>query len=195
MEEIWKDIEGYEGLYQVSNLGQVKTLDKIISSGLHIKEKYLSFFKTKNGYFQVTLRKNGSKRNFYVHRLVASAFIANPNNLSQVGHKDETTINNRADNLEWVTAKENSNMPQHKTRLSVSNSGNKLSLQTKQKMSNSKRRGKHNMAKKTECDGKIFACIEDCAEYYKVKYTTMCQWLNGTNPMPLEWKNRGLKYV
>ena len=94
MEEIWKDKKDYEGHYQVSNFGKVKS----IKFG---KEKILKLNKDKDGYLQVTLCKNNIKKVYKVHRLVAEAFLDNPYNLSQVNHKDEDKTNNNVDNLEW----------------------------------------------------------------------------------------------
>lgn len=90
MLEIWKEIEGYEGLYQVSNLGNVRSQNKTLTPGIG-----------KNGYPLVVLSKNGKTKSFYVHKLVALAFIPNPNNLKCINHKDEGRANNRVDNLEW----------------------------------------------------------------------------------------------
>ena len=101
----WKDIPGYEGLYQVSNLGEIKSLN-YRNTG---KEKILKLIKDKKGYFHVNLYKNGKLKNLQVHRLVAMAFIPNHNNYNQVNHKDENTSNNAVENLEWCTAKYNSN--------------------------------------------------------------------------------------
>lgn len=104
MEEIWKDIKDYEGLYQVSNLGRVKSLytNRILNPMKHTK-----------GYLRVRLYKNSVASNQRIHRLVAEAFIPNPENKPQVNHIDENKTNNRVDNLEWVTNKENCN---HGTR-------------------------------------------------------------------------------
>lgn len=109
MIEEWKDIEGYEGLYQVSNLGRVKR-----SKGKYMKsERILMLFINTPGYLQVMLCKNNKCKKFTVHRLVANAFIPNPENKPQVNHIDEDKTNNKVSNLEWVTAKENVN---HGTR-------------------------------------------------------------------------------
>ena len=116
MQEIWKDIKGYEGLYQVSNLGKVKSLKKEVNfySGLYkevkkrkYKERIINLKKTNRGYMNITLYKNGIRKHFNVHRLVADTFILNPNNLPEVNHKDGNKENNCVDNLEWVTRSEN----------------------------------------------------------------------------------------
>lgn len=103
--EIWRDIEGYEGLYQVSNEGRIKSIKK---------RKILSLFANHKGYLQTYLYKNGEKKGFLVHRLVAEAFIPNPMNLPQVNHKDENKTNNSVENLEWCTNDYNINYSQSK---------------------------------------------------------------------------------
>ena len=112
MKEIWKDIEGYEGIYQVSNKGRVKSLKrKICSNSNNHKYNTLSekLLKLSGGgkYIQVILCKDGKTSAKLVHRLVAQAFIPNPNNLPCVNHKDENKKNNDVRNLEWCTYKYN----------------------------------------------------------------------------------------
>lgn len=109
MQEIWKDVVGYEGIYQVSNLGLVKGLDRYDSFGKFIKGKQISIKKNNRGYCQIHLCKNGKCRMFLLHRVVAEAFIDNPNKFPQVNHKDENKDNNCVDNLEWCTNKYNRN--------------------------------------------------------------------------------------
>ena len=109
MIEEWRPIEGYEGLYEVSNTGRVRSLDMYVkgkSYRLH-KGKVLSPGKNKNGYLKVNLHYNGKRETITVHRLVAQAFIENPDNLPQVNHKDEDKTNNNVDNLEWCDVKYN----------------------------------------------------------------------------------------
>lgn len=111
--EEWKDIKGYEGLYQVSNLGRIKCLPKDVVSTKyghvrHYPERIAKTF-TRNGYPSVELSKNGESKKFTVHRLVANAFINNHENKSQVNHIDGNKLNNHVKNLEWVTARENIN--------------------------------------------------------------------------------------
>lgn len=105
MKEIWKDVEGYEGCYQVSNFGNIKSLNYMQTG----KEKILKGFKITNGYLAVNLSKDGKSKTHTIHRLVAKTFIENPDNLTQVNHKDEDKTNNRVDNLEWCCAKYNMN--------------------------------------------------------------------------------------
>ncbi len=100
MQEIWKDIIGYENLYKVSNLGRVKSLH-------NGKERILKQAFDGWGYLIVSLCKNGINKTPKVHRLVAEAFIPNPNKLSQINHIDEDKTNNCIDNLEWCTNKYN----------------------------------------------------------------------------------------
>ena len=106
MEE-WKDIEGYEGLYQVSNEGRVKSLQReiVYKDGRKkvLEEKILHSFLSDLGYYHVMLSKDGVSRRYKVHRLVAKAFIPNPNNFPIINHKDENPKNNVVDNLEWCT--------------------------------------------------------------------------------------------
>ena len=103
MEEIWKDIEGYEGLYKISNLGRVKSLRNF--SGVHKKyykyEKIMKPVDNGRGYLTAMLSKNKIKKHKYIHRLVTQEFIANPYNLPEVNHKDENKKNNCVNNLEW----------------------------------------------------------------------------------------------
>ena len=104
MEEVWKDVIGYENLYQVSNLGRVKSLPKIDLRGHLRNEKILHMFITKQGYCQLGLHKDGKEQKHLVHQLVAQAFIPNPNNYPIVNHKKEfEKDNNCVDNLEWCT--------------------------------------------------------------------------------------------
>lgn len=116
MKEIWKDIFGYEGLYQVSNFGNVRSLDRAVwcspsatrgSYKMKVKGRALNFSKSVDGYLRVALSKNSKSATTPVHRLVASHFIPNPGMLDQVNHIDGDKTNNYVDNLEWCTQVEN----------------------------------------------------------------------------------------
>ena len=106
MNEIWKDIQGFEGLYQISNLGRIKSFRQWKRASCPA-EFILKNSVASNGYFMVTLYKDTKRKKFLVHRLVADAFIPNPQNLPHINHKDENPLNNSADNLEWCTPQYN----------------------------------------------------------------------------------------
>ena len=110
MEEIWRDIEDYKGLYQISNKGRVKSLK-------WGKERILRPGTNRLGYMFVCLYHDNMKKTVKLHRLVAQAFIPNPENKPQVNHLDENKKNNCVDNLEWASAKENSNYGTRNERL------------------------------------------------------------------------------
>ena len=110
--EIWKDIPEFEGLYQVSNLGRIKSISHYTRNNKNggfrfTKGKVLSFYKMPNGYLQVSLSKNELRRKCLVHRIVASVFLSNENNLSDVNHLDGDKNNNSVENLEWCSHKDN----------------------------------------------------------------------------------------
>lgn len=112
MEEVWKDVVGFEGLYQVSNYGRVFSVrnNRVINQGCNNRGQ---------GYYHVRLH-NGKCHTKTVHRLVAEAFIPNPNGYPQVNHIDENAKNNRVDNLEWCTSKYNNNYGTRNARISAS---------------------------------------------------------------------------
>lgn len=108
MQEIWKDVNGYEGLYQISNLGRVKSFRASTKYGSP-DEMILKPSLINSGYGVVTLYGNGKRRKYQVHRLVATEFVKNPNNFPCINHKDENKLNNCVDNLEWCTYQYNNN--------------------------------------------------------------------------------------
>ena len=105
IKEVWKDIRGYEGLYQVSNLGRVKSLNYKRTG----EERILKITKDRNGYYLVNLRKNNKTKMFKVHYLVADNFIPNPYNKPEIDHINTNPSDNRVENLRWATREENCN--------------------------------------------------------------------------------------
>lgn len=113
MDEIWRDISNFEGRYQVSNSGKVKSLERKVNGKLNskvtVKERYMKLQKNHKGYLAVILHKNRKAYHKMVHRLVADAFIPNPDKKLQVNHINCNKKDNRVENLEWCTQEENMN--------------------------------------------------------------------------------------
>ena len=126
--EHWKDIKGFEGLYQVSDFGRVKSLNYNHTN----ESRILKTRKQKNGYLLAHLNKKGKTYFFLVHRLVAEAFIPNPLNLPQINHKNEVKDDNQVENLEWMSPKENINYGTCIKRRSDKTKNGKLSKQVLQ---------------------------------------------------------------
>lgn len=131
LNEIWRDIKGYESYYQVSNFGRIKSLERYDALGHHLKE-FIMKPTYSSRYLRVSLSKNSFQKLLSVHRLVAEAFIPNPNNLPCVNHKDENRCNNfvyidengnyvpELSNLEWCTQKHNANWGKRNSKISKS---------------------------------------------------------------------------
>lgn len=105
-----KDIENYEGLYAITEDGKLWS---------YRRKKFLRIQDNGIGYKICTLYKNGKATMYYIHRIVAQAFIPNPNNWPQINHKDENPANNRVENLEWCTQEYNNNYGSHREKLSI----------------------------------------------------------------------------
>lgn len=169
--ETWKDIKGYEGLYQVSNLGRIKSLEREIfhpltnTYVLH-PEQILKISKGKRDrYYLVGLHQNGKLKTFSVHRLVAIAFIPNPDNKPQIDHIDGNKINNVVENLRWCTAKENCNNPLRIKKFLGRNNhyfGKKHSDAIRQKMRIAQQSKVKNV--KNISTNQIYPCVREAAE-------------------------------
>lgn len=195
--EIWKDIQGYEGLYQVSNLGRVKSLGRNVKRPLTKigyvwqPEKILKPNKTKYGYLKITLRKNNKSKYFTVHRLVAITFIPNPENKPQIDHINADKTNNSVNNLRWVTCKENINNPltliknsgknhylygknlseETKQNIRKAHLGKKISEETKEKL-----RGKNNPRSRSIKNlntNEIFDSVRNAGKKYGVHHSSI----------------------
>ena len=137
--EVWRDIDGYEGLYQVSSIGNVKSLQRTFFSGKnyqieqHYPEHLLKLQTYKEGYKYVVLSKDGKVRKFKVHRLVAKAFIPNLSNKPCVDHINGVCNDNRVENLRWVNAFENMNNPHTVKAVRMSKLGERNPMKAKQR--------------------------------------------------------------
>lgn len=187
MTEIWKDIEGYEGLYQISNWGRVKSLNYNRTG----KEGILKPIPTNNGYMIIGLYKNRKPNQYSIHRLVAQAFIPNPDNLPQVNHKDEDKSNNCVWNLEWCTAEYNMNYGTRNERSSENrkgkyngekhwNYGKHRSKKTKNKISKNNK-GKHSKKIINLDTGEIFNSLSEAGEKYNIAFQGIYRVCKGRN--------------
>lgn len=134
--ELWRDVKGYEGLYQISNKGRVKSLERIDYGNRHIKERILKPETDKGGYLRVQLFKDGKGKKFLVHRLLAMAFIPNTDNLPQVNHKDENKTNN------FVYINENGTVDLDKSNIEFCTAAYNTNYGTRNKRAGEKQKGK-----------------------------------------------------
>lgn len=181
MTEEWRDIAGYEGLYQVSNTGYVRSLDRIKPDGRRQRGRYMKTSYDACGYEYVSLSKHNKAKKVSVHRLVAIAFIPNPDGLPQVNHKDEVRNHNSADNLEWCTFLYNQNYGNRKTRTSIASTGenNPRHILTEQDVREIRR---------TYIPGDAVYGKRGLSNKYKVKYVTITKIV--TNQL---WKHLLMK--
>lgn len=187
--EVWRDVKGYEGLYQVSNLGNVKSLSRLKqnhSKKQLIPEKLKSFRVDPQGYLMLDLYKNNKPKTFRVHRLVAETFIQNDKAKETVNHIDGDKSNNRVDNLEWATFKEqNSHFYENKLK-SQESIDKAVSAMTKA------------TSKKVIClnTGEIFNSASEAARYVGISPSLIMRCCRGErksggkgeNGNPLHWQ-------
>ena len=175
MNEIWKDIKGYEGKYKVSNLGNVYSYltNKKLKPGID------------KGYLKVNLRKDGKTKQFTVHRLVAQAFLTNDNDYPCVNHKDENPSNNNVDNLEWCTYEYNNNYGTIKERISKThkgkNAGEKHPMYGKHHTEKSKEKMIQKLNKPVICitTGQVFDSIKEASLKTDTNYTSISECCRG----------------
>jgi hypothetical protein len=169
MIEQWKDIVGYEGLYQVSSLGRIKSVDKVCGKRRGIvKSKMIAIQDNGNGYFNAALYSNGKMKRIYVHRLVADAFLGKENGKEYVNHIDGNKSNNSLSNLEWCTRSENMKHAYD----------NGLAVQYE-------RSGTKNPAARVVIDlqsGVFYETMKEVSELYKISVSYLSSMLNGRMP-------------
>jgi hypothetical protein len=167
MQEIWKDVKGYEGVYQVSSLGRVKSLSREVNGrngGKRVlPERILKPADNGYGYELVMLSKKGKLKGKVVHRLVAEAFIPNPDNKKEVNHIDGIKNENYVENLEWVTRKENSRHAHENGFVKIAKGAN------------------HYKSKKVYSErlDKEFVSIKEVADYFFLSTTSVSKVLRG----------------
>lgn len=174
IKELWKDVNGYEGLYQISSLGCVKHLASEHDKGIGRyarPERLCTQHIANNGYWVVDLYKNNNRKTFLVHRLVAIAFVSNPDNKLYVNHIDSNRLNCTAGNLEWVTASEN-----HKWSYDTNNRRQKMNW--KSGAENHAARSIVMLTKGGEVI-KHFGCIMDAERETGILNSVICQCLKG----------------
>lgn len=211
MQEIWKDIKftdtdgieyDYTGLYQVSNMGRVRSIERYDANGHLLKERVLKSYMDKQGYLYNVLCKNGKTKNFKTHRLVAHMFVDNPKpkEFIIVNHKSEVKNDNVWTNLEWCDFKYNSNYgtcrqrqadkikgenhwnygrkasEETREKISEKGKGRKFSEEHKRKIGEAQKGSKHWNAKKVMCveTGEIFDCIKDAEREIKINNIGKC---------------------
>lgn len=161
--EVWKDIKGYEGRYQISTLGRVKSL----VSHFGTEERIMKGQPVWTGYLRVCLTKDGKSKMHTIHRLVAETFIPNPQNKPIVNHIDGNITNNSIDNLEWVTYAENSNKSKNVTTSE-----------------------RYNSKRVIDSNGKIFDSYREAGRYYGLAPNTIKNDCNGSTGKGLNFKRK-----
>lgn len=187
MEE-WRGISEYDGLYEVSNFGRVKRLARELTDGRKIKEKIMANVKDKDGYLTIVLYKNKKAKGFKVHRIVAKAFIPNPDNMPVVNHKDEDKTNNHVSNLEWCSYVYNNNYGTKKDRIAETLLGRFAG-------SESPNAKKVRVLNEDSCEEIIFECVGDCLKELNMGRSTFYRILNGDIKNSYKFKNISFSYV
>lgn len=178
--EEWRDVVGYEGYYQVSNLGRVRALDRTVqhaySGTQSLKGHMLTPFRGSEPYYSVMLSKNGKAKSLRVHRLVATAFVPNPDRLNCVNHKDGNKLNNSASNLEWCTQRRNVQHAIDHELLTFDHAGfGSWSKESREHFSKVRKKAI------VRSDGKRYECTAEAAKDLGVTYSAVMHVLRGLN--------------
>lgn len=187
--EIWKPVVGYEDLYEVSNLGQIRSLGN--TRGPSRFKGKITILRTEAswvGHLRVQLRKDGKSKHYYVHRIVAAAFLPNPDKLPIINHKDCNPKNNNVDNLEWCTQKYNANYAGAKEkkaasfkRSNINGCHSKKGLETKNRLKvGSYQKPVHQVDPNTGEILNTFRCIRDAERAFNTKHVSAV--VNGRRP-------------
>lgn len=183
--EIWRDIKGYEGLYQISNEGRVKSLPREWKcarneSGNRNHNEIIMSPQLRLNYYRVRLVKDGVGKNKSIHRLVAEAFIDNPDNKPVIDHINGNSIDNRVENLRWCTQKENNGFELHRKNIGKAQLGRKHSEETIEKV----RKKLYKPINQYDLDGNLiatYASAKEAAIITNSNYVSICQCRTGRN--------------
>ena len=174
-DEIWKPVVGWEGFYEVSSIGRVKSVDRFVKRGdkkMHVKELVLKNTLDSKGYYMVALcdKERGSMQKARVHRLVAEAFIKNPYDKPHIDHINTIKTDNRVQNLRWVTYKENANNPITLERVRRNGHGREV---TRKNMETRKKHNKYNAPMEVfqyTVDGVFVSSFESISEAERITH-------------------------
>lgn len=189
MEEIWKDIPGYEGRYKISTFGRVISMNY----GRTGKPKLMKPRLTSNGYFFVTISNGRTAENYFVHRLVAIAFIPSVDGKDFIDHIDGNPRNNHIENLRWCTRKENQNNPVSKERMRIANAGRVFTKEVLEKRGKAISKGKKQPVLQYAVDGQFireWPSVFEASEGTGIDRMTISHACRGRtkNPVAFRWK-------
>lgn len=189
--EIWKPVKGYEGLYEVSDLGNLRSIDRYSMLGGRyclIKGKPKKSFHNSNGYLKTGLYKNSQKKQCFVHRLVAEAFIPNPNNLPYIDHINTIRDDNRIENLRWCNATENLANPISRERRLEGIRKNITKANATKAANIAKRPCDYIIGIGRNGESLYFRSIKEAADYLNVPIVSLRAIMNGKRPVRDDFK-------
>ena len=189
--EIWKPIKDYEGLYEVSNMGNVRSVDRHVICGKQyclLKGKPKKSFPNSRGYLRTELHKNNQGKLYFNHRLVAEAFIPNPNKLPYIDHINTIRDDNRAENLRWCNAAENLANPISREKLIKSIRKSRTKSNTTRAANIAKRPYDYIIGKGRNGESLHFRSVKEAAEYLGIEYNILNNIMNGRSPIRDDFK-------